>query len=496
MNGSIALLIILGYFGILMTISYLTSRKSTSNSFFTGDRDSPWYVVAFGMIGATLSGITFISVPGSVYLKGMSYMPMVAGFLIGYLIIGYVLIPLYYKLNLTSIYGYLKTRFGNYAFKTGSVFFLISRTIGASLRLFLAAEVLDIFLFTPLGVPYFLGIILTIALIWVYTFKSGIKTIVWTDALQTACILIAVGATVDFIKTDMGVSITGLFGVVINSELFAFTGAHSSKKVSIALSIFNGVMMAIVMTGLDQDMMQKSLTCKNSGDSKKNMIWLGIVLIPVNFIFLSLGVLIFENYLGNGLSINMVAGNDFPFDIIDNGSVIPIKADRIYPALANYGYFPLWLSATFLIGLVAAAYSSADSALTSLTTSFCLDILEDENEKTRYFVHIGTSFVLVLVVLMFKWINDGSVIWLLFEWAGLTYGPLLGMFAIGIFTKVNVRDNLVPFVALASVVISFGIKKYFGLGAEILVVNGMLTAFGLLAIATKRKKPLSSIINE
>tara|TARA_B110000211_G_C14051653_1_gene541485 strand:- start:296 stop:1774 length:1479 start_codon:yes stop_codon:yes gene_type:complete len=477
-NGSIALLIILGYFGILMTISYLTSRKSTSNSFFTGDRNSPWYVVAFGMIGATLSGITFISVPGSVYMKGMSYLPMVGGFLIGYFVIGYILIPLYYKLNLTSIYAYLKTRFGIYSFKTGAIFFLISRTVGASLRLFLAAEVLDIFLFTPLGVPYFLGIILTIALIWVYTFKSGIKTIIWTDALQTACILIALGATVYFIKTDMNVSLVGLFDVVINSELFDFTGAHSSKKVSIALSIFNGVMIAIVMTGLDQDMMQKSLTCKNVGDSRKNMIWLGIILIPVNFIFLSLGVLIFENYIGNGLSVNTMP-NDFPFSIIADGASVGIPSDSIYPSLANYGYFPLWLSATFLIGLVAAAYSSADSALTSLTTSFCLDILEDEKEDTRYMVHIGTSIVLVFVVLLFKLINDDSVVWLLFSWAGFTYGPLLGLFAVGIFTKIKVRDKFVPFIALASVLISILVKNYFGLGAEVLVVNGLITAAGL-----------------
>lgn len=487
MNGSIALLIILGYFGILMAISFLTSRKTTAQSFFTGDKNSPWYVVAFGMIGATLSGITFISVPGSVYMKGMSYMPMVVGFLVGYFVIGYVLIPLYYKLNVTSIYAYLKTRFGNHSFKTGSTFFLISRIIGASLRLFLAAEVLDIFLFSPLGVPYFLGIMLTIGLIWVYTFKSGIKTIVWTDALQTACILIAVGATVYFIKTDMDVSLVGLFEVVVNSELFDFTGAHATNKVSIGLSLFNGVMMAIVMTGLDQDMMQKSLTCKNASDSRKNMIWLGVVLIPVNFVFLSLGILIFENYLGNGLSIVTEPGNPFPFEILTQGDLVPLKSDRIYPALANYGYFPLWLSATFLIGLVAAAYSSADSALTSLTTSFCLDILEKEDEKNRFKVHIGVSIVLVFVVLMFKWINNGSVIWLLFEWAGFTYGPLLGMFAVGIFSKIKVQDNLVPLVALDSVLISILIKSFFGLGAEILVFNGLLTAVGLLLIKQKSK---------
>jgi len=492
-NGKIALLIILGYFGVLMIISFLTSRKTTSKSFFTGDRNSPWYIVAFGMIGATLSGITFISVPGSVYMKGVSYMPMVFGFLIGYLIISYVLIPLYYKLNLTSIYAYLQDRFGNFSFKTGSIFFLISRMIGASLRLFLAAEVLDVFLFTPLGIPYFIGIILTIGLIWIYTFKSGIKTIVWTDALQTACILIAVGATIFFIKTDMGVSLNGLFDVVINSELFSFTGAHSPKKVSIALSVFNGVMMAIVMTGLDQDMMQKSLTCKNAGDSRKNMIWLGIILIPVNFIFLSLGILIFENYLGNGLSLTTLTDGDFPFDILVDGNLVPIKSDRIYPSLANFGYFPFWLSATFLIGLVAAAYSSADSALTSLTTSFCLDILEKEDKKTRFAVHIGTSVVLVFVVLMFKWINNGSVIWLLFEWAGFTYGPLLGMFTVGIFTKIKVRDRLVPLIAIVSVLLSIALKNIFDLGAEILVVNGLLTAIGLIVFKDNKT---SVIIDE
>lgn len=484
MTGSIALTIILGYFGILMLISFLTSRGGTDKSFFTGDRNSPWYVVAFGMIGATLSGITFISVPGSVYTKGMSYMPMVLGFLIGYMVISYVLIPLYYRLNLTSIYSYLKQRFGKFSFKTGASFFLLSRIVGASLRLYLAAEVLDIFLFTPLGIPYELGIFITVALIWVYTFKSGIKTIVWTDALQTACILIAVGATIYFIKTDMNASLPELMNTIQSSDFFDFAKGKKERGWNMFMSFFNGIMIAIVMTGLDQDMMQKSLTCKNVGDAKKNIVWLGVVLIPVNFIFLSLGILIFENYIGNGLQ---AASGDFPFEILNGDQWQGISADRVYPALANFGYFPTWLSATFLIGLVAAAYSSADSALTSLTTSFCLDIIEKEDKKTRFFVHIGTSVVLILVVLIFKLMQSDSIVWKLFSWAGFTYGPLLGLFAFGMFTKLKVKDVLVPFIAIASVLISIVIKNEFELGAEVLVVNGGITFLGLY---------LSSLIKE
>lgn len=482
MTGSIALAIILGYFGILMLISFLTSRGSTNSSFFTGDRNSPWYVVAFGMIGATLSGITFISVPGSVYTKGMSYMPMVIGFLVGYIVISYVLIPLYYRLNLTSIYSYLKGRFGQYAFKTGASFFLLSRFVGASLRLYLAAEVLDIFLFTPLAIPYSIGIVITVGLIWVYTFKSGIKTIVWTDALQTACILLAVGATIYFIKTDMNASLPELMKTIQSSDMFDFAKGKSNRSWNMFLSFFNGAMIAIVMTGLDQDMMQKSLTCKNVNDAKKNIVWLGVVLIPVNFIFLSLGLLIFENYIGNGLS---VSAEGLPFKILAGEEYVGLSADRVYPALANYGYFPTWLSATFLIGLVAAAYSSADSALTSLTTSFCLDILENDEKKTRFFVHIGTSLVLILVVLIFKEMESDSIVWKLFSWAGFTYGPLLGLFSFGMFSKRNVKDQMVPIIAIISVLLSVWIKSELDLGPEVLVINGGLTVLGLLAFSKK-----------
>lgn len=482
MTGLVALFIVLIYFGVLLFISYLTGRGSSDKSFFTGDRNSPWYVVAFGMIGATLSGITFISVPGSVYNDGMSYMPMVIGFLFGYIIISFVLIPLYYKLNLTSIYGYLKTRFGRVSFKTGAIFFLISRTVGASLRLFLAAEVLDVFLFTPLGVPYALGVVFTICLIWVYTFKSGIKTIVWTDALQTACLLIAMVATVYFIKDDMGLSVSGLYEVIANSEFASFVGGKKHGG-PVLLSVFNGLLMAVVMTGLDQDMMQKSLTCKNPADAKKNMIWLGVILIPVNLLFLSLGVLMFENYLGNGLTV--INGDDSIFQIMDGASKVELQADRIYPTLAKMGYFPLWLSGTFLIGLVAAAYSSADSALTSLTTSFCVDIIEKDDKVSRTKVHIGMSVLVILVVLLFKLINNESVVRLLFSWAGFTYGPLLGLFSFGIFTKYSIKDKFVPLVALACVLISIYLKGILGLGHEVLALNGMLMFLGLYLIRTK-----------
>lgn len=478
MGGQGALIIVLLYFSVLIAISYFTSRGSTSSSFFTGDKKSPWYLVAFGMIGATLSGITFISIPGSVHGQGLMYMPMVIGFFLGYFIVAYVLIPLYYKLNLTSIYAYLLQRFGRFSFKTGAVSFLLSRIIGAALRLYLVAEVLDIFLFNPLNIPYWAGVITTILLIWVYTFKSGIKTIVWTDTLQTAAILVAAGSTIYFLQDVNSTDLSGLSSLVSNSELFSIEGG-TLKSGNVWLGIFNGIIFTIAMSGLDQDIMQKNLTCKNKKEAQKNMLWFSAILVPINFVFLCLGILLFETYLNTGDLVIEVTNESAKYFIKDQGVLKEVLSDQIYPSLAQKGYFPIWLSAIFLIGLIAAAYSSADSALTSLTTSFCLDILEKDDKKTRTKVHIGMSIVLFVVIMIFKAINSDTIVWALFKWTGFTYGPLLGLYAFGILTKIKVRDAAVPVIAIASAASSFLLSKIFGLGFEILAINGAITALGL-----------------
>ncbi len=493
MTGTIALIIILCYFGILIGISYFTSLNSTKKSFFTGDRQSPWFLVAFGMIGATLSGITFISIPGSVYGKGMQYMPMVIGFFLGYFVVSYVLIPIYYKYNLTSIYTYLRDRFGIFSFKTGAISFLVSRIIGASLRLYLVAEVLDIFLFKPTGIPYSIGVLMTILLIWVYTFKSGIKTIVWTDTLQTAAILVAAGATLYYLSDIHGDGFSGLWEIASNSDLYSFKGGKVTEG-NIWLGIFNGIIFTIAMAGLDQDIMQKNLTCKNKKDAQKNLTWFSIVLVPINFIFLILGILIFETYTGSGDLSVVVNESQVTYSLNVQGYMTELAPDQIYPSLAKNGYFPLWLSGTFLIGLIAAAYSSADSALTSLTTSVCIDIIEREDKKTRILVHVLMSVILFGVVMIFKAIDKDSIIWELFKWTSFTYGPLLGLYGIGILTKRKVNDLAVPFIAVISAVLSYFLASFLGLGFEILAINGGITAIGLLVFRKGDKYELDDDI--
>ena len=504
MTGEAALIIILIYFGVLIGISYLTSRNSTNQSFFTGDRQSPWFLVAFGMIGATLSGITFISVPGQVFGNGMSYMPMVIGFFLGYFVVSYVLIPIYYKLNLTSIYSYLKERFGVAAFKTGAISFLISRIIGASLRLFLVAEVLEIFLFEPMGIPYWAGVLITILLIWVYTFKSGIKTIVWTDTLQTAALLIAAGATIYFLANINDLGISDIWTKVTDSKMYSYEGG-ALKSGNVWLGLFNGIVFTIAMSGLDQDIMQKNLTCKNKKEAQKNITWFSLVLVPINLIFLVLGILMFETYIETGdLTAKVIYKVDEvgKFVLDELGDKVPDKgeymlkevgelvkletSDHIYPSLAKNGYFPFWLSATFLIGLIAAAYSSADSALTSLTTSFCLDIVEKDDNKTRIRVHIMMSLILFGVVMIFKVLEGGSIVWKLFTWTGYTYGPLLGLYGIGILTKIKVYDKAIPFIAIASALSSLILAEFTPLSAIILPVNGVITAIGLFVFQEKK----------
>ncbi|MCD8406484.1 sodium:solute symporter [Tenacibaculum dicentrarchi] len=472
-------LLILGYFGVLILISFLTGKSANNNTFFKADNSSPWYLVAFGMIGASLSGVTFISVPGWVEGQQMSYMQMVFGYVVGYAVIGLVLLPLYYRLNLTSIYTYLEDRFGSYSYKTGASFFLLSRTIGAAFRLFLVANVLQLILFDAYGIPFWVTVTITILLIWLYTFKGGIKTIVWTDTLQTLFMLIAVGVCIIMIKDSL--KIDSLFTYISESKSAKMFFFDDIKAGNYFWNRFlSGAFIAIVMTGLDQDMMQKNLTCRNLKDAQKNMFWFTIVLVIVNFFFLALGVLLTDYANINGLDAHK---------------------DQLFPMIAMSGDLGLVTSLFFLLGLIAAAYSSADSALTSLTTSFSIDILEidkkednQQQEKTRKKIHILFSFILIATILIFKYfIADASVIAKIFQFAGYTYGPLLGLYAFGLFTKLNIKDKLVPIICIVSPIFTFLISYFsktlfnFDFGFFVLVLNGILTFFGLLMIKTSKK---------
>ena len=473
------LILIAAYFAVLILISYFTGRGGSNAEFFKANKQAPWYLVAFGMIGASLSGITFISIPGTVESDSFSYFQVVLGYTVGYAVIGQVLLPLYYKMNLTSIYTYLESRFGNASYKTGASFFLLSRVVGASFRLFLVANVLQLIVFDAMGVPYYVTVTITILLIWLYTFKSGIKTIIWTDTLQTFFMLLALGITIYFISGDLGFNLINLFGYLAESEhsqIFFFDDWKS--KDHFVKQFLSGAFIAIVMTGLDQDMMQKNLTCRSLKDAQKNMFWFTIVLVFVNFLFLALGVLL--------------------TDYADVNGVTEVR-DELFPAIATSGDLGLAVAIFFILGLIAAAYSSADSALTSLTTSFSIDILDIEKKyeekkqvRIRKQIHVAISILLILVMLAFKYaIADKSVINKLFQFAGYTYGPLLGLYAFGLFTKWKIKDRLVPIIAIAAPVLSYIISlnslKWFGFefGFFILILNGLLTFLGLVLVRRK-----------
>ena len=466
------LFLIVGYFSVLIFISYYTSKSADNKTFFKANNTSPWYLVAFGMIGASLSGVTFISVPGWVEGANMSYFQMVLGYVVGYAVIGLILLPLYYRLNLTSIYSYLQDRFGVYSYKTGASFFLLSRTIGAAFRLFLVANVLQIILFDTYGIPFWVTVSITILLIWLYTHKGGIKTIVWTDTLQTLFMLIAVGVCIYTISEEMQIS--NLFSYVKESEFsrtFFFDDVNAGNY--FWKQFLAGTFIAIVMTGLDQDMMQKNLTCRNLKDAQKNMFWFTIVLVIVNFFFLALGVLLTDYAQRNGIDAHK---------------------DELFPILATQGNLGTTTALFFLLGLIAAAYSSADSALTSLTTSFSIDILEIDKKKNtqkqeniRKKIHVLFSVILIAVILIFKYfIADESVIAKIFTFAGYTYGPLLGLYSFGLFTKFKVKDKAVPFICIIAPILTLLTNyitiNYFEFDFEffVLVVNGAFTFIGLI----------------
>lgn len=479
MQSTTILLLILSYFGILILISFLTGKKSDNNTFFNANKQAPWYVVAFGMIGATLSGVTFISVPGWIESSQFSYMQMVLGYIVGYLVIGTVLLPLYYKLNLTSIYTYLEERFGSASYLTGASFFLISRIVGSSFRLFLVANVLQVLLFDDLGISFWQTVTITVFLIWLYTFKSGIKTIIWTDTLQTLFMLISIGVAIYYVSDHLNISGGNLLGYVLESNLSKTFFFDDFKSGDYFWNQFiSGAFIAIVMTGLDQDMMQKNLTCKSLKDAQKNMFWFTFILTIVTFVILSLGLLLTIYAQQNGIDAHK---------------------DELFPILAKE-HLGIGVFIFFLLGLIAAAYSSADSTLTALTTCFSIDILGIEKKydipkqiAIRKRVHFMISLLLILVIIVFKYaIKDESVIAKLLLFAGYTYGPLLGLFAFGLFTKWQVKDKWVPVLAILSPILSYIISvnslKWLGFefGYFILILNGLLTFLGLILIRTKQ----------
>ncbi|WP_109830895.1 sodium:solute symporter [Reichenbachiella versicolor] len=462
-----------GYFLLLMIIANYTTKGSNQESFFTGNRQSPWYVVAFGMIGASLSGVTFISVPGEVGNSNWAYFQMVLGYLLGYLVIAQVLLPLYYRMNLVSIYQYLDSRFGNTTYKTGASFFLLSRVIGAAFRLFLVATVLQVAFFDAFNIPFAVSVLVTISLIWLYTFKGGIKTIVWTDTLQTFFMLLAVGITIWIIAKELDYTAAELMSTVWNSDYSDIFIWDWKAPRNFFKQFFAGAFIAIVMTGLDQDMMQKNLTCRSIDDAKKNVFWFSVVLVFANLLFLALGVLLYQYGHTNQINFNEIT-------------------DKLYPYLAM-NHLGLFAGVVFLLGVTAAAYSSADSALTALTTSFFIDILDKDPVKSspsgRKKVHLMFSVIIFLVIILFEAINDDSVINSLFKIAGYTYGPLLGLYAFGLFTDLKVKDQFVPLVCLLAPAFTYLINANseawlggYKFGFELLLVNGALTFAGLFFI--------------
>ena len=486
LSPQIILIAIISYFVVLTAISYFTGKEDNNEVFFNAKRSSNWAVVAFGMVGASLSGVTFISVPGWVGDSQFTYFQVVIGYLIGYLIVANILLPLYYKLGLTSIYEYLLSRFGKNSHYVGSISFLISRILGASFRLFLVAIVLQEFVFNDLGIPFEITVIISILLIWLYTRRGGIKTIVWTDTIQTTLMILAVILSIYYINDNLGWNFNDFLSSSEFNEYSKIFVTDSFMDRSYFLkSIIGGAFITICMTGLDQDMMQKNLTCKNLNEAKKNMVVFSFVLTIVTFIFLLLGALLYIYSNKNGINIPVLNGD--------------INTDLLFPEIALNSDLGILIGITFLLGLIAAAYSSADSALTSLTTSFCIDFLNFENKdtthqkKTRKKIHIGMSLLLIIIVISFKYILDRNVIDGLLTVAGYTYGPLLGLFSFGIFTNYKIKENLLwpvlLFVLLFITTLSYLDSSFLGgyeLGYELLPLNGLLTFLGLILIRRKK----------
>ena len=484
MNSYIILLIIALYFGLLLFIAWLTGRGSSNNNdaFFLGNRKSPWYIVSIGMVGTSLSGVTFVSVPGMVRSIDMTYMQTVFGFFFGYVLIAHVLLPLYYKLRLTSIYSYLKIRIGNRGYKTGASFFLISKIVGAAARLYLVVLILQHYVFHTWNIPFWATVLISIFLVWLYTFRSGIKTIIWTDTLQAICLVAMLVIIIWQVKEKLGMTIPEMAQAISASphfRIFEFSDWHSTQH--FVKQFFSGIFITIVMTGLDQDMMQKNLSCKSLRDAQKNMYSYGFAFTPVNFLFLTLGI-----------SLLLLAQKE--------QIALPAMSDDILPMFCTSGILGNSILIFFTIGIIAAAFSSADSALTALTTSFCVDILNIDKEnakqasKTRLKVHLAMSLLFAAIIIIIKELNNRSVIDAIYMIASYTYGPLLGLFVFGLFPRRVPNDKLVPYICILSPLVCYGISYWgnhcagYTFGYELLMLNGFITFTGLLLLSKKNKQ--------
>jgi Na+/proline symporter len=483
MTPALILLIFIAYTLMLFGVTFITARKANHQSFYIGNKVSPWYVVAYGMIGASLSGVTFMSVPGWVGETQFSYMMVAFGYFFGYVVIALVLLPLYYRLKLTSIYGYLEQRFGFWSYKTGAGFFIISRVLGASLRMFLVIHVLQIFVFDAWNIPFWVNVLIFIALIIIYTLKGGIRTIIWTDTLQTTFMLLAVVLSVWYISRELGAPIFSLIGDVFDSDMSRIVITDWDHPRHFIKQFFSGMFITITMTGLDQEMMQKNLSIRTLKDAQKNMFTFSSINLVVVFMFLILGAFLVLYAAVEGVNVAM--------------------SDDLFPTIAFKHLGPA-AGVVFLVGLISAAFPSADGALTSLTTSFSIDFLGlekktqmDDGKKTRirYAVHFSFALIFFICILMFRQMNDRAIIDKLFTIAGYTYGPLLGLFTFGLFTHRSVNDRITPWIAITSPVLCFILSTYseellngYKFGFEMLLVNGFLTFMGLLIFS---RRPVS-----
>ena len=481
MTPAVVLIAIFAYFIVLFGISYIVRHRADNQGFFVGNRKSPWYVVAFAMIGSMISGVTFISVPGMVAASGFSYLQMVLGFVVGQILIAYVLVPLFYKMNLVSIYEYLENRFGMSSYRTGAWFFFISKMLGAAVRLFLVCVVLQLLVFGPMKLPFLLNVIFTVGLVWLYTFRGGVKSLIWTDTLKTVCLIVSVILCIYYIATDLHLDFGGLWQTINQSDMsrmFYFDDVNDKRY--FFKQFLAGVFTMIAMNGLDQDMMQRNLSCKNFKDSQKNMITSGISQFFVISLFLMLGVLLYVYAEINGIQA-------------------PQKSDELFPMIATQGYFPVIVGILFVVGLISSAYSAAGSALTALTTSFTVDILgvkgksEDQVVRLRKRVHVGMAVVMGIVIFVFNLLNNTSVIDAVYILASYTYGPILGLFAFGIFVKKQVKDKYIPLVAILSPILCFILDRnsqaWFGgysFSYELLILNALFTFIGLLFLIRKQ----------
>jgi Na+/proline symporter len=503
MNSTILLSFVIGYFVLLLIVAYYTSKNSNNESFFIGNRNSNWMLVAFGMIGTSLSGVTFVSVPGTVGTAAFSYGQVVIGYFIGYIVVAFVLLPLYYRLNLTSIYNYLQQRFGMTSYKTGALFFIVSRTLGATARLYLVINVLQIFILKDIGLSFALATFIILLMILLYTFEGGVKTIVYTDTLQTTFMLLGLVVCIFYIMNNMGHSVGSTLRTLADTKLTKIFNTDVNSAGFFVKSILGGMFITIGMTGLDQEMMQKNISVRTLKGSQKNMMTFTVIMVVVNFLFLLLGGILYLY----GRSKNII-----------------VPGDDLFPTIALKGFLPTALSIIFIIGLISALFPSADGALTALTSSFCIDILglkrnknlsEKQRKRTRMSVHLIFAIIFFLVVMMFKWMDNKSIIDIILKVAGFTYGPLLGLFAFGILTKRKINDKLSLIVCLLAPVLILGIDYVnnidwwqkqlkldettvagvralsagvfgkFKIGTELLIYNGILTFLGLFMISRK-----------